>query len=62
MPKRVKRKRPIVLDDGSEPGGMEEYYDYIFPVGACPPARCLSCCMTCVSCRQARAGTTKPRD
>ena len=34
MPRRVKRKRPIVLDDGSRPGGMEEYYDYIFPVGA----------------------------
>lgn len=33
MPRRVKRKRPIVLDDGSQPGGMEEYYDYIFPVG-----------------------------
>ena len=33
MPRRVKRKRPIVLDDGSRPGGMEEYYDYIFPVG-----------------------------
>ena len=32
MPRRVKRKRPIVLDDGSQPGGMEEYYDYIFPV------------------------------
>ncbi|PRW59332.1 Crooked neck 1 [Chlorella sorokiniana] len=31
MPRRVKRKRPIVLDDGSQPGGMEEYYDYIFP-------------------------------
>jgi hypothetical protein len=33
MPRRVKRKRPIELDDGSRPGGMEEYYDYIFPVG-----------------------------
>ena len=32
LPRRVKRKRPIVLDDGSQPGGMEEYYDYIFPV------------------------------
>lgn len=31
MPRRVKRKRPIVLEDGSQPGGMEEYYDYIFP-------------------------------
>ena len=35
MPRRVKRKRPIVLDDGSQPGGMEEYYDYIFPVSVC---------------------------
>lgn len=33
MPRRVKRKRPIVLDDGSRPGGFEEYYDFIFPVG-----------------------------
>lgn len=31
MPRRVKRKRPIVLEDGTETGGMEEYYDYIFP-------------------------------
>jgi len=31
MPKRVKRKRPIELDDGTQVGGMEEYYDYIFP-------------------------------
>lgn len=31
MPRRVKRKRPIVLEDGTEAGGMEEYYDYIFP-------------------------------
>lgn len=30
MPKRVKRKRPIVTDDGLE-AGMEEYYDYLFP-------------------------------
>lgn len=33
MPRRVKRKRPILLEDGTEAGGMEEYYDYIFPVG-----------------------------
>ena len=26
LPRRVKRKRPIVLDDGSRPGGMEEFY------------------------------------
>lgn len=31
MPKRVKRKRPILLADGTESGGMEEYYDYVFP-------------------------------
>lgn len=31
MPRRVKRKRQIVLEDGSRPGGMEEYYDYVFP-------------------------------
>eukprot|EP00271_Cylindrocystis_brebissonii_P015645 TRINITY_DN385_c0_g6_i1.p1 TRINITY_DN385_c0_g6~~TRINITY_DN385_c0_g6_i1.p1 ORF type:complete len:750 (+),score=202.63 TRINITY_DN385_c0_g6_i1:187-2436(+) len=30
MPKRVKRKRPITADDGSQ-GGFEEYYDYLFP-------------------------------
>lgn len=30
MPKRVKRKRPIVTDDGLE-AGMEEFYDYLFP-------------------------------
>ena len=30
MPKRVKRKRALVGDDGSEEG-FEEYYDYIFP-------------------------------
>lgn len=31
MPRRVKRKRPILLEDGSPAGGMEEYYDYVFP-------------------------------
>lgn len=30
MPKRVKRKRTLLADDGSEEG-FEEYYDYIFP-------------------------------
>lgn len=30
MPKRVKRKRPLLLEDGSQ-AGMEEYFDYIFP-------------------------------
>ena len=43
MPRRVKRKRPIELEDGSRPGGMEEYYDYIFPdeSGAAPVAKLL---------------------
>ena len=31
LPKKVKRKRPILLDDGTDTGGMEEYYDYVFP-------------------------------
>eukprot|EP00884_Botryococcus_braunii_P014025 jgi/Botrbrau1/22623/Bobra.176_1s0051.1 len=30
MPKRVKRKRPILTEDGFE-AGMEEYFDYLFP-------------------------------
>lgn len=30
MPKRVKRKRPLRMEDGRQVG-MEEYYDYIFP-------------------------------
>ncbi|KAL2621055.1 hypothetical protein R1flu_001260 [Riccia fluitans] len=30
MPRRVKRKRPIISDDGT-PAGSEEYTDYIFP-------------------------------
>ena len=30
MPRRIKRKRPIVTNDGLE-AGMEEYFDYIFP-------------------------------
>jgi crooked neck len=30
MPKRVKKKRAIVADDGTD-GGWEEYYDYIYP-------------------------------
>jgi crooked neck len=30
MPKKVKRKRPILAADNT-PQGMEEYYDYIFP-------------------------------
>ena len=32
MPRRVKRKRAVLLEDGTAAGGMEEYYDYIFPV------------------------------
>ncbi len=30
MPKRVKKKRALKADDGSD-AGWEEYYDYIFP-------------------------------
>eukprot|EP00743_Colponemidia_sp_Colp-15_P004301 GILK01004640.1.p1 GENE.GILK01004640.1~~GILK01004640.1.p1 ORF type:complete len:679 (+),score=156.35 GILK01004640.1:58-2037(+) len=30
MPKRVKKRRPIVAEDGTE-AGYEEYFDYIFP-------------------------------
>ena len=30
MPKRIKRKRPLTDDHGSEVG-MEEYYDDVFP-------------------------------
>ncbi len=31
MPKRVKKRRKIEGEDGSEEGGWEEYFDYIFP-------------------------------
>ncbi|KAK9828970.1 hypothetical protein WJX72_003124 [[Myrmecia] bisecta] len=42
MPKRIKRKRAILLEDGSQ-AGMEEYYDYIFPeeAGAAPNLKLL---------------------
>lgn len=30
LPRRVKKRREIILDDGSE-GGWEEYWHYIFP-------------------------------
>ena len=30
LPKKVKKRRKIQLEDGSE-GGWEEYWDYIFP-------------------------------
>jgi len=30
MPKRIIKKRPLVMEDGSE-AGFEEFYDYIFP-------------------------------
>ena len=42
MPKRVKRKRTLLADDGSEEG-FEEYYDYIFPdeAGVAPNLRLL---------------------
>ncbi|KAJ4974527.1 hypothetical protein NE237_007701 [Protea cynaroides] len=29
LPKKLKKKRPIVTEDG--PAGFEEYYDYVFP-------------------------------
>ena len=29
MPKKLKRRRPIVTEDG--PSGFEEYFDYLFP-------------------------------
>ncbi|KAL9224680.1 hypothetical protein vseg_000692 [Gypsophila vaccaria] len=29
MPKKLKRRRPIVTEDG--PAGLEEYFDYLFP-------------------------------
>lgn len=30
MPRRAKKRRPIMNEDGIE-AGWEEYYDYIFP-------------------------------
>merc|ERR1711920_816039 len=30
MPRRVKKRRKVETDDGSD-GGWEEYFDYIFP-------------------------------
>ena len=30
MPKRIKKKRPIVGEDG-EAAGWEEFYDYVYP-------------------------------
>eukprot|EP00201_Polytomella_parva_P007276 CAMPEP_0175074526 /NCGR_PEP_ID=MMETSP0052_2-20121109/21371_1 /TAXON_ID=51329 ORGANISM="Polytomella parva, Strain SAG 63-3" /NCGR_SAMPLE_ID=MMETSP0052_2 /ASSEMBLY_ACC=CAM_ASM_000194 /LENGTH=865 /DNA_ID=CAMNT_0016342865 /DNA_START=39 /DNA_END=2639 /DNA_ORIENTATION=+ len=30
MPKRVKKRKPVIAEDGKQVG-MEEYYDYIFP-------------------------------
>lgn len=42
MPKQVKRKRRVVLEDGTD-AGMEEYIDYIFPSegGAAPNLKLL---------------------
>lgn len=42
MPKRVKRKR-VLLGDNGEEEGFEEYYDYIFPdeAGAAPNLKLL---------------------
>ena len=31
LPKRVKKRRKMVAEDGTEAGGWEEYFDYIFP-------------------------------
>lgn len=50
MPRRVKRKRPILLEDGTEAGGLEEYYDYIFPV-------CVGWACVCACVRFSRVGT-----
>ena len=33
LPRRLKRKRPLLLEDGTPAGGLEEYYDYVFEVG-----------------------------
>ena len=43
MPRRVKRKRAVVGEDG-EAGGMEEFYDYIFPdeAGVAPNLKLLA--------------------
>lgn len=47
MPKRIKRKRPITTTDGTPLGGMEEYYDYVFPeeAGVAPNLKLLEAAM-----------------
>ena len=42
FPRRVKRRRAILTEDGAQ-AGMEEYYDYIFPdeAGAQPHLKLL---------------------
>lgn len=47
MPKRIKRKRPIATTDGTPLGGMEEYYDYVFPeeAGVAPNLKLLEAAM-----------------
>lgn len=47
MPRRIKRKRPITTTDGTPLGGMEEYYDYVFPeeAGAAPNLKLLEAAM-----------------
>lgn len=34
MPKRIKKRRQITNEDGTD-AGWEEYYDYIFPQDQC---------------------------
>jgi crooked neck len=48
MPRRIKRKRPLTAADGSAlGGGMEEFYDYVFPeeAGAAPNLKLLEAAM-----------------
>lgn len=47
MPRRIKRKRPIAASDGTPLGGMEEYYDYVFPeeAGVAPNLKLLEAAM-----------------
>jgi len=47
LPRRIKRKRPITTTDGTPLGGMEEYYDYVFPeeAGAAPNLKLLEAAM-----------------
>lgn len=58
FPRRVKRRRAIVTEDGA-PAGMEEYYDYIFPdeAGAQPHLKLLEAAYRWKKQRAAPAGT-----